>query len=71
MEQLNFDIIDILSMMSFAIGYKNLIENREQSAQSTSNEAQANRLLAVLTKRLDGIETLLTKVLEVLENDSK
>lgn len=52
--QNQFDRMDALSVISFLIGYANLIENREQSAHNdvqAANDQQAQYLLEEL-KRL-------------------
>lgn len=52
--QNQFDKIDALGILSFIIGYENLIENRQQSAHNdiqSANDQQARYLLEEL-KRL-------------------
>lgn len=68
-----FDVLDALTVASFLLGYENLIENRQQSAQndvSAANDKQASYLIEEIGKRLDkqdkALETLVSK-LEYIE----
>lgn len=64
-----WDAVDMLSVISFIIGYSNLIENRQQSAQNdvnAANDKQAKHLLDELGKRLDRQDAMLKKILEVV-----
>lgn len=64
-----FDAMDALSVLSLIIGYSNLIENRQQSAQNdvnAANDKQAKHLLNELGKRLDEQDAMLKKNLEVV-----
>lgn len=68
-----FDVLDALTVASFLLGYENLIENRQQSAQndvSAANDKQASYLIEEIGKRLDkqdkALETLVYK-LEYIE----
>lgn len=64
-----YDAMDVLSVLSLIIGYSNLIENRQQSAQNdvnAANDKQAKQILAEIGKRLDQQDTVLEKILEVV-----
>ena len=68
-EQENFDFIDVISILSFIIGYQNLVENRQQSAHndiSAANDAQAEYMLSRIESRLDKQDALLNQILEEL-----
>ena len=68
-EQENFDFIDAISLLSFVIGYQNLMENRQQSAHndiSAANDAQAEYMLGRIESRLDKQDELLNQILEEL-----
>ena len=67
------DFLDIISFMSFLIGYSNLIENRQQSADndvSKANEKQANYMLKILLERFDEQDKILKEILKELRHDS-
>ena len=67
------DFLDIISIMSFLIGYSNLIENRQQSADndvSKANEKQANYMLKILLERFDEQDKILKEILKELRHDS-
>lgn len=67
--QNQLDALDIVSILSLALGYKNLMENREQSAHndvSAANEKQANFLLEELTKKFEEQNILLNKILKAV-----
>jgi hypothetical protein len=60
-----FDFIDILSILSFLLGYENLMENREQSREndvSAANDKQAKYLLDEIGKRLDRQDEALDRI---------
>lgn len=64
-----FDALDIISVLSFFLGYKNLMENREQSAHndvSAANDRQAQFLLAELGRKFEEQNQMLREILEVL-----
>ena len=68
--QRQFDFLDILNILSFYIGYRNLIENEQQSAQNDvhkANQEQAETLLQELNKRFDEQNKILERILELLE----
>lgn len=73
MEDRNFNAIDLISVFSFLLGYENLLENRQQSAQNdvqTANDKQAEYLLKELSTKFDEQNKILNKILEVLQIDS-
>lgn len=63
----DFDAIGLLSIL---LGYENLLENRQQSAQNdvqSANDKQAQYLLAELSRRFDEQNEMLRKILSILE----
>lgn len=69
-EQRQFDAIDIVSVLSFMLGYQNLQENRTQSAHndvSAANDKQARFLLEELSQKFEEQNTMLREILEVLK----
>lgn len=67
-----FDALDIVSVMSFLLGYENLLENRQQSAHndvSAANDAQAQFLLEELGRKFEEQNEMLKKILEVLPSE--
>lgn len=72
--QRQFNAIDIISVLSFMLGYENLLENRQQSAHndvSAANDQQAQFLLSELTKQFEEQNKMLKQILEVLANGEK
>lgn len=72
--QRQFDAIDLISVMSFLLGYQNLQENRQQSAHndvSAANDKQAQFLLTELTAKFEEQNKMLKQILEVLTNGEK
>lgn len=68
-EQEQFDILDLISVMSFVLGYQNLLENRSQSAHndvSAANDRQAKFLLRELTDRFEEQNKMLREILTIL-----
>lgn len=66
-----FDALDIISVLSFFLGYKNLMENREQSAHndvSAANDKQAQFLLEELGRKFEEQNQMLREILEVLSH---
>ena len=73
-EQRQFDAFDIISVLSFLLGYENLLENRQQSAHndvSAANDEQAQFLLEELGHKFDEQNAMLKQILEVLTNGEK
>lgn len=70
MDNKEHDSLDILSVLSFIIGYKNLIENRQQSAQNdvqAANDKQAEYLLNRLHEMFEDQNKKIDRILEILE----
>ena len=64
-----FSALDALTVLSFLLGYENLMENREQSRQndvSAANGKQAEYLLEELGRKFDEQNAMLRKILEAL-----
>lgn len=64
------DILDILAILSFVIGYNNLLENREQSRHNdvtVANDRQANYLLKQINSRFDLLNSKIDKLLKAGE----
>lgn len=69
-EQRQFDALDLISVLSFMLGYENLLENRAQSAQndvSAANDKQAKFLLEELGRKFEEQNDMLREILEVLK----
>lgn len=69
-EQRQFDAIDIISVLSFMLGYQNLQENRQQSAHndvSAANDKQARFLIEELGRKFEEQNAMLREILEVLK----
>lgn len=65
-----FDVIDIISVASFLLGYENLIENRSQSEQNdvgAANDKQASYLLEKIGERLDKQDETLERLTGMIE----
>lgn len=65
-----FDILDVLTILSFVIGYENLMENRQQSVQNdvgAANDRQASYLIDKISERLDEQDRMLNRILSILE----
>ena len=73
----NNDLINLINVLSFVIGYSNLNENRQQSDRNdvqAANKAQAKYLLNEINCRfdeqnkiLDEQNVMLARLLELLE----
>lgn len=71
-EQRQFDALDIISVLSFLLGYENLLENRQQSAHndvSAANETQTQFLLEELGRKFEEQNAMLLEILEVLRRE--
>lgn len=69
-EQRQFDALDMISVLSFLLGYENLLENRQQSAHndvSAANDKQAQFLLEELGRKFEEQNAMLREILEVLK----
>lgn len=68
---MDFDRSDrLLSVLSFVLGYENLMENREQSKQNnvqSANDEQAKFLLKQLYAKFDEQNKMLADVIKRLE----
>lgn len=70
-EQRQFDALDIISVLSFLLGYQNLQENRQQSAHndvSAANDKQAKFLLEELDRKFEEQNEMLMQIFEELQN---
>lgn len=62
--------MDILSLLSFLLGWENLMENRQQSAHndvSAANDRQASYLLEELTARFEEQNEMLREILKAVK----
>lgn len=62
--------LDALGLISIFLGYENLLENRQQSAQNdvqSANDKQAQYLITALDKKFDEQNEMLRKILSILE----
>ena len=76
MENKEFNILYVLSVASFLLGYENLIDNRNQSAQSEkllrqndvnqANDKQAQYLLTELGRKFDEQNEMLKQIISRL-----
>ena len=69
-EQQNNDLINLINVLSFVIGYSNLQENRQQSAHNdvqAANSAQAEYLLNEINRRFDEQNKILEEQNSMLE----
>ncbi len=70
MENKELDSLDILSILSFVLGYENLIENRQQSKQNdvqSANDKQAEYLLNHLHTMFEDQNEKIDRILSILE----
>ena len=70
-EQRQFDVLDILNVLSFMLGIENLQENRAQSAHNdvqAANQQQAEYLLGEINKRFEEQNKILGEILERMES---
>ena len=66
----NNDLINLINVLSFVIGYSNLNENRQQSYRNdvqASNKAQAKYLLNEINRRFDEQNKILEEQNRMLE----
>lgn len=66
-----YDMMDILSIMSLVIGYSNLIENRQQSAHNdvqAANDRQEQHLLKEIKAMFEEQNQMLEEILTLLKN---
>lgn len=65
-----FDTLDVVSILSFLLGYENLLENRSQSAANdvgAANDKQAKYLLQELGHKFDEQNAMLKQILEAVK----
>ena len=66
----NNDLINLINVLSFVIGYSNLNENRQQSDRNdvqAANKAQAKYLLNEINRRFDEQNRMLERLIELME----
>lgn len=71
MNQREFDFMDMISILSLALGYKNLLENRQQSAQNdigAANDAQAKFMLEEINRRFEDQNKVLAEIQQRLQS---
>lgn len=65
-----FSALDFLTVFSALLGYENLIENRQQSAQndvSAANDKQAKYLMEELGRRFEEQNEMLREILKAVK----
>lgn len=77
MNDKQYDFIDILSIMSFYLGCRNLLENEQQSKSTdelikkndvnVANDKQARFLIEELTRKFDEQNAMLERILKAVE----
>lgn len=77
MNNKEYDFLDFLSVMSFYLGYRNLIENQQQSKDTDelikkndvniANDKQAKFLLEELSRKFDEQNSMLERILKAVE----
>ena len=77
MNDRNYDFLDFLSVMSFYLGYRNLLENEQQSKSTDelikkndvniANDKQAQFLLKELSRKFDEQNAMLERILKAVE----
>lgn len=71
MNQREFDFVDVISILSLALGYENLLENRQQSAQNdigAANDAQAKFMLEEINGRFEDQNKVLVEIQQRLQS---
>lgn len=71
MNQREFDFMDVISILSLALGYENLLENRQQSAQNdigAANDAQAKFMLEEINGRFEDQNKVLVEIQQRLQS---
>lgn len=71
MNQREFDFMDMISILSLALGYENLLENRQQSAQNdigAANDAQAKFMLEEINRRFEDQNKVLAEIQQRLQS---
>lgn len=77
MNDKQYDFLDLLSIMSFYLGYRNLLENEQQSKSTdelikkndvnVANDKQARFLIEELTRKFDEQNAMLERILKAVE----
>ena len=77
MNDKQYDFLDFISIMSFYLGYRNLIENEMQSKSTDelikkndvniANDKQAKFLLQELSRKFDEQNAMLERILKAVE----
>ena len=62
---------NLLNVLSILLGYENLMENRQQSADNDVNMAQAKQILDDLHEQFAYQNRLLEEILRILKGDDK
>lgn len=63
--------MDAISILSLALGYENLLENRQQSAQNdigAANDAQAKFMLEEINRRFEDQNKVLVEIQQRLQS---
>lgn len=71
MNQRELDFMDMISILSLALGYENLLENRQQSAQNdigAANDAQAKFMLEEINRRFEDQNKVLAEIQQRLQS---
>lgn len=69
----NLENIDAMAILSFFLGYENLMENRSQSRHNdvqSANDQQAKFLLEQLMVEFNKQNEMLEKILDRLDNEN-
>lgn len=70
MNERQFDLLDAISVLSFCLGYENLMENRQQSAHndvSAANDKQARYIMEELGRRFEEQNEMLRQILKAVK----
>lgn len=77
MNDRQYDFLDILAVLSFYLGYRNLLENEQQSKSTdelikkndvnVANDNQAKFLLQELSRKFDEQNAMLERILKAVE----
>lgn len=77
MNDRQYDFLDFLSVMSFYLGYRNLLENQQQSKSTdelikkndvnVANDRQARFLIEELNRKFEEQNNMLERILKAVE----
>lgn len=77
MNNKEYDFLDILTILSFYLGYRNLVENEQQSKSTdelikkndvnVANDNQAKFLIQELSRKFDEQNAMLERILKAVE----